>query len=143
MPMRKPSVVLFMLFILVCNLSGYRAGSLKVKKVSVCGRAVFVEIADNSLSRMRGLMFRRELAWNRGMLFVYSSPRVLKFWMKNTYIDLDIGFFDEQCVLRVVKSMKKHDETTVSSDLPVVYALEVNKGWFKKSGIKVGCKLVF
>ena len=72
------------------------------------------------------------------MLFVYKREHVMEFWMRNTYVDLDIGFFDKNRVLKVIKTMKRLDETPVSSEVPVMYALEVSKGWFKSHSIIPG-----
>ncbi len=112
--------------------------SLPKKQLYIGSVVLTVEIASTSDSRSRGLMYRETLNWNNGMLFVYKREHVMEFWMRNTYVDLDIGFFDKNRVLKVIKTMKRLDETPVSSEVPVMYALEVSKGWFKSHGIVPG-----
>jgi uncharacterized protein len=64
--------------------------------VELKGRRFVVEIADDDAEQVRGLMFRRELAEDRGMLFVYGAAQPLSYWMRNCYIPLDILYFDAQ-----------------------------------------------
>ena len=99
--------------------------------VFVGGSAVQVEVADSPAARARGLSGRKSLAADAGMLFVYPEPAILTFWMKETPMDLDIGFFDGQARLLEIHSMVALDEHTRHvSGAPAKYALEVNRGWF-------------
>ncbi len=76
------------------------------------------------------------------MLFVYERPQQLSFWMRNTVIPLDIGFFDPGGRLLEVRQMEPHDETPVPSrSSNVQYALEMNQGWFASSGVEHGARL--
>jgi uncharacterized membrane protein (UPF0127 family) len=120
-----------------------RLSALKIRKIKIKNKILLVEVAQNSVEKSRGLMFRRTLDSQKGMLFLYESEEILYFWMKNTYIPLDIGFFDKNRILRTVKTMKPHDLTSVSSDFPVMYALEVNKGWFEANNVRLGDRFVF
>jgi len=129
---------LFILFFASVCISASQ--SLPQRKLLVGNAVLMVEIAEKWDTRSRGLMFRDSLDWDKGMLFIYHREQILEFWMKNTLIDLDIGFFDRERILRKIKTMKKLDETPVSSEVPVMYALEVNKGWFKARGIAEGVK---
>ncbi len=85
-------------------------------------------------------MWRKHLAWNEGMLFVYKESAIRYFWMKNTFIHLDIAFIDRNMIIRsIVSTSKTQDSTTVyRSACPVKYVLEVNRGWFEKNGAGVG-----
>ena len=95
---------------------------------------------DDELSR--GLMWRRDLAADQGMIFVYRQPAQMSFWMRNTPTPLDIGFFTADGVLREVRQMYPFDETSVSSARKdIQYALEVNQGWFERNGVKAGATL--
>lgn len=108
------------------------------------GRAVTlsVEIADTWKSRQTGLMFRKSLEKNRGMLFVFNDETVRSFWMKNTYIPLSIAYIDKRGVIKEIHDMKPLDTSVFyPSRNPAKYALEVNRGWFKENNIGVGCKL--
>jgi len=101
---------------------------------------VQVEIADNLFEQARGLMYRKALGEDRGMLFVYTEERELSFWMKNTRIPLSIAYIDSGGRIVDILDMKPLDDEPphyVSSE-PVQYALEVNQGFFEKRGVKVG-----
>jgi uncharacterized protein len=99
-----------------------------------------VEIADDPAEQTRGLMERTALGEDRGMLFVYPDERVLSFWMKNTLIPLSIAYIASDGRIVDLQDMKPLDDDPphyVSAE-PARYALEVNKGYFEKHGIKVG-----
>jgi uncharacterized membrane protein (UPF0127 family) len=95
-----------------------------------------VEVANNPVSRARGLKKRKMLTPNSGMLFVFPQPQILRFWMKDTPIDLDIGFFDSQGRLLNTTAMTAFDDKTqhTSSGL-AQYAVEVTRGWFSAHGL--------
>lgn len=100
------------------------------------------EIADNDETRSYGLMFRKKLDENCGMIFVFPKEGKLNFWMKNTYITLSIAYIDQYGVILEQYDMKPLDDTiTYPSKYKVKYALEVNKGWFEKNKIVIGSKL--
>jgi uncharacterized membrane protein (UPF0127 family) len=99
-----------------------------------------VEIADDPSEQTRGLMERTSLGEDRGMLFVYPDEEVRSFWMKNTLIPLSIAFIASDGSIVDLQDMKPLDDDPphyVSAE-PAQYALEVNKGYFEKHGIKVG-----
>ena len=83
-------------------------------------------------------MFRKSIPENEGMLFVYPEPDMLSFWMKNTQIPLSLAYIDEAGKIFQFVDMKPHDETSHPSESQAQYVLEVNVGWFKKHGIKIG-----
>jgi len=103
---------------------------------------IYLEMALN-LNEMRlGLMFRNNLPKDNGMLFCYEYPRKLSFWMRNTLIPLDIGYFDSTGTLVEIYHMKARDETSVTSKSDALqFALEMNKGWFEEHNIQPGAKL--
>ena len=101
---------------------------------------VRVEIADNFFEQTRGLMYRKELGEDRGMLFVYPQERELSYWMKNTRIPLSIAYIDSERRIVDILDMKPLDDEPphyVSSE-PVQYALEINQGFFEKRGVEEG-----
>ena len=105
---------------------------------------LWAEVADRPEARQLGLMFRKELPQNQGMLFVFEEPQVLDFWMKNTYLPLDVAFISNDGTILNIESMKPLDEKPrYRSCGPARYALEVNQGWFAKRGIKPGDRIRF
>ena len=90
----------------------------------------------------RGLMGRLELAPDSGMLFVYLKPQQMSFWMRNTPLPLDIGFFDAEGKLREIYQLHPFDETPVATHgNKLQFALEMNQGWFKANDIRPGDQL--
>ena len=104
------------------------------------GKAVlWVEIVDDPRSRELGLMYRRELPGDEGMLFVFEQEQPLSFWMRNTYIPLDIAFADSRGVILNILQMKPLiDSIHYNSKGPARYAIEMNQGWFAASGVAAG-----
>jgi len=101
---------------------------------------VRVEVADDVNEQAKGLMYRKSLGEDRGMLFVYPAERELSYWMRNTLIPLSIAYIDSEGRIVDILDMKPLDDNPphyVSSE-PVQYALEVNKGFFEKMGVKEG-----
>lgn len=97
-----------------------------------------VEIADTEEKRVTGLMNRKELSWNEGMLFIFDKPDNVDFWMKDTIIPLSIAFIDENGIVTEILDLKPKDLTLRTSKKKVLYAIEVNQGWFQKNCIEVG-----
>lgn len=110
-------------------------------------KLITVELAENQQQHAQGLMFREKLNKDEGMLFVFQDEQIREFWMKNTIIDLDIGYFDSQKTLvdiqqmKAVNSVLQKDIPTYPSKKPAQFALEMSKGWFKKQGFLIGTKL--
>lgn len=103
---------------------------------------VRMQIAVRDDEMQRGLMERRDLGPSDGMLFVYARPQQMSFWMRNTPTPLDIGFFDQSGKLVEIYPLHPFDETGVrsrSNDL--VFALEMNQGWFRKNELRPGALL--
>lgn len=112
--------------------------------IRVGGVPLKVEIADTPRSRQTGLMFRERLPEDEGMLFVFKRVDYLSFWMKNTLIPLSIAFIDADGKIVQMEDMEPLDEQTHHrSAQPVLYALEVNQGWFERHGVHVGDRVEF
>jgi len=110
--------------------------------IRVGDRVVRMQLAVRSSEMQRGLMDRRDLGQEEGMLFVYDKPQSMTFWMRNTPTALDIGFFGSGGKLEEVYPMYPFDENTVASrSAELAYALEMNQGWFVRSGVKPGAAL--
>jgi hypothetical protein len=92
----------------------------------------------------RGLMYRESLAPYDGMLFEFPYPRAVSFWMKDTQIPLEVGYFDYRGVLVEIYSMKPYDTTEIPSRSRAIrYALELPEGDFEARGLKIGDKIAF
>lgn len=105
-------------------------------------RTIQVQVALSSAEIRNGLMFRDSLEPDEGMIFVFEEPRELGFWMRNTRIPLDVGYFSPDGVLREVYPLHPFDETVVRSrSTQLQFALEMNQGWFARHGIGPGARL--
>ncbi|MBP9913171.1 MAG: DUF192 domain-containing protein [Opitutaceae bacterium] len=110
--------------------------------IKVGEQPVRMQLAVLQPEMERGLMERRGLGQDEGMLFVYARPTQMSFWMHNTPTGLDIGFFSPEGELREIYPMYSFDETTVKSvGSRLQFALEMNQGWFNQNGVKPGAKL--
>ena len=107
---------------------------------------VYVKIANDPEEKSRGLMFRKSMEWNNGMFFVFDEDRKLSFWMKNTYIPLDMIFINNELkIVDIQENAKPCLEMpcpTYSSIEPAKYVLEVNAGFVQKNIIKIGDKIL-
>lgn len=103
-----------------------------------------IELAANDEKRTQGLMWRRKMEEQQGMLFVMERQEIQSFWMLNTYISLDIIFVNEQRQIVTIRSNTKPQSLDpVISDEPALYVVEVNAGYCRKHGISVGDKIEF
>ncbi|GIW76795.1 MAG: hypothetical protein KatS3mg104_1858 [Phycisphaerae bacterium] len=97
-----------------------------------------LEVANDPAKRSRGLMFRSSLPRDQGMLFVFPEAAERGFWMKNTYIPLDIIYLNSERRIISIKQMQPHDLSTTSSDGPAMFAIELNAGRATELGLVVG-----
>lgn len=119
----------------------YEASGM-TRSMKVGESSVDVEIAADPQTRRRGLMKRDKMPESHGMIFMYPTERVLHFWMKNTYLPLSIAFFNDDGVITNIEHMEPLvEEPGATSVVPVKYALEVNRGWFAKHGVKAGSRI--
>lgn len=109
--------------------------------LSVNGHKLTVEVARTDADRAQGLMHRRMLPENRGMLFVFPEIAHHGMWMMNTHIPLSVAFLDANGAIINIADMQPHTRDSHSASRPAKYALEVNQGWFKKRGIQPGAKV--
>ena len=101
-----------------------------------------VMVATSRQERMKGLMFRKKMADDHGMIFDYGQPRQIAMWMKNTYISLDMIFIRaDGTIANIVARNKRHSLRSVPSDGPVVASLELMAGTTERLGIKPGDKV--
>ena len=103
-----------------------------------------VEVAKTIEERRIGLMYRKKLLDNEGMLFIFPREKIIKLWMKNTYIPLDVIFISEnKVIVDMKKNMEKLSETIVKSKVKSRYALEFNAGLINKLDIEIGDRVLF
>jgi uncharacterized membrane protein (UPF0127 family) len=99
------------------------------------------ELAVTPEQQQTGMMFRKEMGTNEGMLFVNEEPGVRCFWMRNTLIPLSIAFIADDGTIVNIAEMQARDERSHCAAKPVRFALEMNQGWFSKRGLKAGARL--
>lgn len=123
--------------------------SFDKQKIKIGSKIIQVEIAKTPDQHQYGLMNRNSLPENNGMLFIFENEQTLSFWMKNTFIDLSIAYIDKNKQIVDIQEMKATNQMMVGdlpsypSAKPALYALEMNKDWFKKNKIKIGQKFNF
>lgn len=127
---------------LIAMTGGCSSGKLATMVVDVAGVEVVVEVADTQESRSQGLMFRRSMPENHGMLFVFDYESQVSFWMKDTRIPLSIAFIAADGTIRQIEDMEAESLSSVVSERNVLYALEMNQGWFGKNGIEPGDRVL-
>lgn len=99
------------------------------------------EVAVSDSEKERGLMFREFMGKNEGMIFVYTVSDELRFWMQNTKIPLSIAFISEKLFITGIHEMQPMSTSIVSTDMPVLYAVEANANWFNNNFILRGNRL--
>jgi uncharacterized membrane protein (UPF0127 family) len=129
------------LLVAALALAGSARAQLPEIALTINGQQLTAEVAYTEESRTQGLMYRRILPENRGMLFVFPRAAPLSFWMMNTYIPLSIAYLDDRGVILNITDMKPLTTNTHPSAGPARYALEMNQGWFARRGIKPGAKV--
>ncbi len=115
-----------------------QGGERSLLALTVKGKTIKVEIVRTEKEKERGLMFREQMGKDEGMLFVYEGEEMLTFWMKNTRLPLSIAFIDKGGRIVDIQDMEPFSLKTHTSARPARYALEMNRGWFAREGIKVG-----
>lgn len=104
---------------------------------------VQAELALTPMQQAVGLMFRSELPENAGMLFVFPQSKMVFMWMKNTYIPLDMIFFNQEGVItHIHENAVPQDETVISSKTPAQGVLEVNAGFVRRHQIRIGNRMI-
>lgn len=103
-----------------------------------------IEIADDSMQREVGLMMRRRMSMDQGMLFLFDQETFQSFWMKNTIIPLDIIYVNSNReIVTIYKNTKPYSEESLPSSKPAQYVVEVNAGYADQFGIKEGDKVIW
>lgn len=105
---------------------------------------VDIEVVKNDEERMRGLMYRHYLPDSAGMLFIFPTEELRSFWMKDTFISLDIIYINSKKeIVSIQKYTQPKSTYSIPSEKPAIYVLEVNAGFTDKCGIIPGDKILF
>lgn len=132
----KGTLFLLLLFIFREALSD--AQSLQKIPLFIKDREIWVEVAKTPEERARGLMWRKTLGKDEGMLFIFESEDYHGFWMKNTSIPLSIAFIDREGRIIEITDMEPLSLESHLPPKPIFYALEMRRGWFKMNQITKG-----
>lgn len=127
--------------LLALVLPAFAEAPLPVLRVQVAGQALKVEVVTTPELLMKGLMFRKKMGKNDGMLFVYPDPGYHSMWMKNTLIPLSVAFIDGDGRILNIADMEPQTLDSHMAAGPARYAIETNRGWFAERRIKAGDKV--
>lgn len=132
------SIVLIALFFYLSACGAL--GESSISLITSSGKHSYkIDVAAEPADRAKGLMFVQEMDEGKGMLFVFDEIREVSFWMRNTFIPLDMIFIDEFGTVKSIhENAVPHDGTPIPSNVPVKFVLELNAGQVKKIGLAVG-----
>jgi len=115
--------------------------AMPLMELSAGFHRIEAEVAANDPDRQLGLMNRKAMAVQHGMLFVFPQDNTHCMWMRNTLLPLSVAFLDDEGKIINIEDMKPQTEDNHCARRPARYALEMNLGWFTQRGIKPGVKL--
>ena len=143
-------IFIYLLIFICLSFSSINADEIKFKKTFITIKTedseyVFnVEIAKTALERNRGLMYREQLKQNEGMLFIYPEKQIIKMWMKNTLIPLDMIFIDENGkIIEIFKMTIPKDLTPIGPEVNLKGVLEINGGLTSYLNINLGDLIIY
>ena len=135
-------VALFLLHPLPCPAQSGPQPALSAIELRIGTKKITAEVADETHERSAGLMYRKSLASDSGMLFVMDQVAPVGFWMKNTEVPLTIAYIDAAGLIKELHDLQPRVEKPVPSRFPnIAYALEMPQGWFTKNNIWPGERL--
>jgi uncharacterized membrane protein (UPF0127 family) len=129
------------LFAAVLVLAAPAHAELPAVELGAGMHVIRAEVAADMASRMQGLMHRKSMAANAGMVFVFEEDAIHCMWMKNTLIPLSVAFIDRSGTIINIADMQPHSEQSHCATKPARFALEMNRGWFAQKGVRPGAKL--
>jgi len=115
--------------------------AMPVMELSAGFHRIEAEVAATDQNRQLGLMNRKAMPTQRGMLFVFTQDNTHCMWMRNTLLPLSVAFMDGDGKIINIEDMQPQTEDNHCARRPARYALEMNLGWFAQRGIKPGVKL--
>ena len=119
----------------------YAQEKLPVIPLNIGLHLIQAEVAATDSARQQGLMFRKSMGTNEGMVFVFDKPARLCMWMKNTYLPLSVAFLDGEGRILNIEDMQPLTSDSHCALKPARYALEMNQGWFAKKNISPGAQV--
>jgi uncharacterized protein len=133
----------FLLWTMTSSAQAQDAPQLNLQRLQLTAgmHLIDTQLALSPEHRTIGLMFRKEMPQNEGMLFVFEQASNQCFWMKNTLLPLTAAFVADDGTIVNLADMKPQTTDSHCSAKPVRYVLEMNQGWFAKRGINAGTKL--
>ena len=126
---------------LLFSLSAWAQSNMPLMELNAGFHRIEAEVAASDANRQLGLMNRKAMPPQHGMLFVFEQNNTHCMWMRNTLLPLSVAFIDEQGIIINIEDMQPQTETNHCAKVPARYALEMNLGWFAQRGIKPGTKL--
>ena len=121
--------------------SAHAQTQLPIAELTAGFHRIEAEVASDQASQAKGLMHRRSMPANHGMLFVFSRTDRHCMWMRNTLLPLSVAFLDAQGKIINIEEMKPQTEDNHCAASPAPYALEMNLGWFSDKGLKPGFQI--
>lgn len=141
---KKFLIYFFMFFIAFSSLACFKLGKQIPTVVFPNNIKVSLEVARTPQEKEKGLMYRKSLRKNSGMVFLFKPPQEVTFWMKNTYIPLDIIFLNNNIIVNIHQNTKVNQTSILyPSHYPVSEVVEVNAGFVEKHKIMIGDKVSY
>jgi uncharacterized membrane protein (UPF0127 family) len=139
----KPILAIYTLIVATLAGTGGTAWAQQVARFPVVSltagmHIIKAEFASTDAERQQGLMFRKKMGNNEGMIFLFDAPGAACMWMKNTFIPLSVAFIEDSGKIVNIEDMEPQTTESHCAKKPVRYALEMNAGWFKQKNIKPG-----
>jgi uncharacterized protein len=131
----------FFVAALALGFAAHAEATFGTASIKVAGHPLKVEIAADEAALQQGLMFRKKLGPEEGMLFLFGERAYHSMWMKNTLIPLSVAFLDADGNILNILDMEPQTLDTHTSAGPALYAIETNKGWFAAKKVKAGDKV--
>ncbi len=135
------SRLVFALYAALLLVSAQAQTQLPIAELTAGFHRIEAEVASDQASQAKGLMHRRSMPANHGMLFVFSRTDRHCMWMRNTLLPLSVAFLDAQGKIINIEEMKPQTEDNHCAASPAPYALEMNLGWFSDKGLKPGFQI--
>ncbi len=135
---RVPRIeALSVVILLLCTDVAVSQGLLRIP-LYIKTKEIQVEVARTPEEHARGLKGRKQLGKDEGMFFIFETEDYHDFWMKDTLIPLSVAFIDRENRIVDIQDMKPLTLDSHESPEPILYALEMRKGWFSANGVRVG-----